>query len=95
MKTHTCNVAVLQEEAERALFGAVSALAPQVNALVASASYTQALRLLAGIRGDVDTFFDKVMVMAEDATLRENRLALLSQLGALMNQVADISKLAA
>ena len=95
VKTHTCNVAVLQEEAERALFSAVSALAPQVNALVASASYTQALRLLAGIRGEVDTFFDQVMVMAEDATLRENRLALLSQLGALMNQVADISKLAA
>ncbi|MFN0318112.1 MAG: glycine--tRNA ligase subunit beta [Burkholderiales bacterium] len=95
VKTHACNVSLFQEDAEQALFAAVSALAPQVNALVASASYTQALRLLAGIRGDVDVFFDKVMVMTEDANLRDNRLALLSQLETLMNQVADISKLAA
>ncbi|MSQ60277.1 MAG: glycine--tRNA ligase subunit beta [Betaproteobacteria bacterium] len=95
VKNGTCNVALFQEDAERALFGAVNALAPQLNALVASASYTQALRLLAGLSGGVDTFFDKVMVMAEDASLRDNRLALLSQLETLMNQVADISKLAA
>ncbi len=92
--TQICNVTMLREDAEKALFGAVNALAPRVNALVDSESYTEALRWLAGIRGDVDTFFDKVMVMAEDATLRDNRLALLAQLEALMNRVADISKLA-
>jgi glycyl-tRNA synthetase beta chain len=48
---------------------------------------------LAGLRGAVDAFFDGVMVMAEDAPTRANRLALLSQLAGLMNRVADISKL--
>jgi glycyl-tRNA synthetase beta chain len=43
----------------------------------------------------VDAFFDNVMVNAEDAALRANRLALLAQLHAAMNRVADLSKLAA
>ena len=53
------------------------------------------MKLLASLREPVDTFFDKIMVMADDAALRANRLALLKQLGDLMNHVADISKLAA
>ena len=48
-----------------------------------------------GLREAVDTFFDGVMVMADDAALRDNRLALLAELHGLMNRVADISKLAA
>jgi len=47
------------------------------------------------LRANVDTFFDKVMVMADDEQLRNNRIALLSNLHAMLNQVADISKLAA
>jgi glycyl-tRNA synthetase beta chain len=43
----------------------------------------------------VDAFFEAVMVNAEDAALRDNRLALLEQLRATMNRVADLSKLAA
>ena len=46
-------------------------------------------------RDPVDRFFDKVLVNAEDARLRANRLALLARLAALMNEVADISRLAA
>ena len=56
--------------------------------------YTAMLTLLASARTAVDEFFDKVMVMAEDHAVRDNRLALLKRLGDLMNQVADISKLA-
>jgi len=57
--------------------------------------YTEAQTALAGVRTEVDTFFDQVMVMADEPQLRANRLALLKGLGELMNQVADISKLAA
>jgi glycyl-tRNA synthetase beta chain len=57
-------------------------------------NYTEALRILAGAREEVDTFFDEVMVMADDPIVRDNRLALLAQLDSLLNQVADISKLA-
>jgi glycyl-tRNA synthetase beta chain len=86
--------ALFVEEAERGLFTSMNALTPKVEALVGKQDYTGALTSLAGIRGDVDHFFDKVMVMAEDAALRANRLSLLHHLGRLMNQVADISKLA-
>jgi glycyl-tRNA synthetase beta chain len=62
---------------------------------VANEGYAEALQLLAGVRKEVDSFFDEVMVMTENPLTRDNRLALLSQLERLMNQVADISKLAA
>ncbi|MDD5241660.1 MAG: glycine--tRNA ligase subunit beta [Sulfuricella sp.] len=87
--------ALLAEDAEKALFAAVNQLAPNVFSAVSNGSYTEALTALAGVRAEVDTFFDKVMVMAEELPLRNNRLALLRSLGELMNQVADISKLAA
>ena len=50
---------------------------------------------LAQARVPVDTFFNDIMVMADDIAVRNNRLALLAQLHRLMNQVADISRLAA
>jgi glycyl-tRNA synthetase beta chain len=89
------DASLLRDAAERALFAAVQKLAPATRAEVERQAYTDALKLLAGARADVDRFFDEVLVMAEDAALRDNRLALLAQLDALMNQVADISKLAA
>ncbi len=88
------DLALFTEDAERALFEAVTQLAPVVNSLVANEDYTDALRELAGVRAQVDRFFDQVMVMAEEPLIRHNRLALLKALGDLMNQVADISKLA-
>lgn len=89
------DLALLQEPAEKALFHAVSRLLPEVDSLVRNEAYTDALRLLAGVRSEVDTFFDEVMVMTDEALIRDNRLALLSQLDDMMNRVADISRLAA
>jgi glycyl-tRNA synthetase beta chain len=86
---------LLQENAERNLYEAVQQLAPQVKAGLHQQDYTATLTLLASARAVVDEFFDRVMVMAENPAVRDNRLALLKQLGDLMNQVADISKLAA
>ncbi|MHB8165572.1 MAG: glycine--tRNA ligase subunit beta, partial [Sulfuricella sp.] len=89
------DLALMSEAAEKALFGAVNELAPSVTSWVRNGGYTEALTALAGVRAEVDTFFDQVMVMADEPQLRNNRLALLRNLGKLMNQVADISKLAA
>ena len=61
----------------------------------AKGDYTAALRAFAALRAPVDAFFDRVMVNADDVALRNNRLALLRDLHALMNQVADLSRLAA
>lgn len=88
-------LALLQEPAEKDLFGTINKLLPKVNSLVEAEDYADALKLLAGVRAEVDTFFDEVMVMTEEPMTRNNRLALLAQLEQLMNRVADISKLAA
>ncbi|WP_454734781.1 glycine--tRNA ligase subunit beta [Cupriavidus necator] len=91
----TVNPALFQEEAEGALHAAIERVLPAVEAAFASGDFTAALRDLAQLRDAVDRFFNDVMVMAEDAQLRANRLALLASLHALANRVADISKLAA
>jgi glycyl-tRNA synthetase beta chain len=88
------DVALLQEPAEKKLFGAVNTLIPKVDSLVENEAYTDALKLLAGVKGEVDAFFDEVMVMTEDPLTRDNRLALLARLEQMMNRVADISRLA-
>jgi glycyl-tRNA synthetase beta chain len=84
----------LSEPAERALFDAMLKLRPAVESRFKARDYTGALQMLAGLKQPVDAFFDGVMVMAEEKAVRENRLALLGDLKALMNRVADISRLA-
>ncbi|HEX5337479.1 MAG TPA: glycine--tRNA ligase subunit beta, partial [Gallionella sp.] len=89
------NAALLAEPAEQALHQALAQIAPKADAAFAVGDYAASLQALAGLRAPVDAFFDSVMVNAEDAALRANRLALLAQLQQAMNRVADISKLAA
>ena len=84
---------LLQEDAERALFAATQALRPTVQAALAQHDFQAALTALAAVKPQVDAFFDNVMVMADDATVKQNRLNLLNELSQLMNAVADISLL--
>jgi glycyl-tRNA synthetase beta chain len=86
---------LLQEPAEKTLHQALDKIASKADTAFAAGNYTASLQALAALRVPVDDFFDNVMVNAEDAALRTNRLALLSQLHQAMNRVADISKLAA
>ena len=90
----TVNETLLSERAEHDLFRKITELRGDITGLFERGNYEGAMKLLASLREPVDTFFDKVMVMADDPALRANRLALLKQLGNLMNHVADISKLA-
>lgn len=83
----------LQDPAERALFEHVIATERAVNPLLARREYAPALSHLASLREDVDRFFDGVMVMAEDADVRANRLALLARLRSVFLQIADLSRL--
>ena len=81
------------ESAEKALAEAVLALRTEVQPLIAQGDYTAVLDKLANLRVPVDSFFDNVMVNAEDPALRQNRLAILNTLQELFLQVADISVL--
>jgi glycyl-tRNA synthetase beta chain len=87
--------ALMTEAAEIALMDGLEKLAPQAEKHFSAGEYQEALQLLANIKPAVDRFFTEVMVMVDDAAVRNNRAALLQQLGTLMNRVADISKLAA
>ena len=84
---------MLTEPAEQKLAEAVRTLEAQVAPLFKAGDYAEALKRLAGLRPEVDEFFDKVMVMVDDAAVRHNRLALLNRLSNLFLHVADISRL--
>ena len=84
----------LKEAAEISLFDALQKAAGSANQLLERGDYAGYLKTFAVLKAPVDAFFDKVMVMAEQKALRQNRLALLADLRKAMNRVADISKLA-
>ena len=87
------NLTACVEPAEKALAEAVLVLRTEVQPLIAQSDYTAVLDKLANLRAPVDSFFDNVMVNAEDPALRQNRLAILNTLQGLFLQVADISLL--
>ena len=80
------------ESAERALHTELVRQQARVEPLLAAGRYTEALEQLAALRGVVDEFFDRVLVMTEDAGVRTNRLALLAQLRRLFLHTADLSR---
>lgn len=87
------DLALLQEDAEKALAEAVEIMAEALEPAFATGNYQEALSKLAGLRAPVDAFFDNVMVMADDEVLKKNRLTLLNKLRNLFLQIADISLL--
>ena len=89
------NAALLVEQAEKDLYAALQQVAPKAEQQFAAGDYTTSLQTLAALRVPVDAFFEHVMVNAEDAALKMNRLGLLATLHEAMNRVADLAKLAA
>jgi glycyl-tRNA synthetase beta chain len=89
------DAALFAEEQERELFEAMSSIAPKMKELREKGDYRLAFETLASIKDRVDAFFDKVMVMAEDRKVRDNRLALLNSIRGLYFRIADLSRLTA
>ena len=88
------NASLLQETAEKSLYQALVETKPKADQLFEAGDYTGALQALAVLKTPVDTFFDEVMVNADDPALKANRLGLLAILHQAMNRVADLSRLA-
>jgi glycyl-tRNA synthetase beta chain len=93
----TCDaeLSALTDPAEIALYKALQAATHSAKPLFDARDFAGYLQAFASLKNPVDSFFDTVMVMAEDKQLRENRLALLFDMQSAMNRFADISKLAA
>ena len=89
----TVDSSLFVEPQEQALYNAVEAQQSKLQPLLADKDYTQALSSLAAIRPEVDAFFDGVMIMSDDESLKTNRLALLNALRSLFLEVADLSSL--
>jgi glycyl-tRNA synthetase beta chain len=83
------------EKGERKLWEAYQSVEPEASKHIANGQYAKALRALSRLRPQVDSFFDEVLVMANEPRLRENRLALLDSLDLLFTQVADLSEIVA
>jgi glycyl-tRNA synthetase beta chain len=89
------DAALFELAEEKSLHRSLEDVDALVGGKFAQGDYVGSLTALASVRSDVDAFFDKVLVNAEDARVRANRLALLTRLARVMNQVADISRLSA
>jgi glycyl-tRNA synthetase beta chain len=99
LKTAAANAGVdpagFEHDAERALFNTYSEIGGTVRELLAQKRYIDALKLISTIREAVDGFFDNVLVMADDAQVRQNRFALLGDIASLFTGFADFSKITA
>jgi len=87
------DASVLKEEAEKGLAAQIPQTAKRVDALRSERNYEAALLEIAKLRPTVDQFFDKVMVMVDDAALRANRLALLESILKNFTTIADFSEI--
>lgn len=78
-------------EEERLIFTEISNISNDLDQLYEQANYTAALNLLAGLSTSIDAFFDNVMVMDDDAEVRQNRLNLLAELKGLFDRIANLA----
>jgi glycyl-tRNA synthetase beta chain len=85
---------LLSEPEEKALAAALEGVKPKLASSLQAERFEEAMTALASLRGPVDAFFDRVLVNADDAAVRKNRLRLLSQVQRDMAQVADFSQVA-
>lgn len=87
------DLGLLQEEAEKKLHATYLEVALEMDRLLGNREYVEAMRAMLKMKQPVDLFFDKVMVMADDPAVRQNRLNLLTAIGELILKIGDISKI--
>ena len=87
------NEQLLQEQSEKSLYEHTCRIEADIEKAAANAEYDVVLDKLAGLRTVIDSFFDDVLVMAEQDDLRRNRLALLQRISSMFSLIADFSKL--
>ncbi len=90
-KNLTADSSLFEDPSETELFSAVSTVKEGVDNLIQDGDYGQALSKIATLRSKVDTFFEDVMVMAEDEKIKNNRIALLSSVSGLFKNIANFA----
>ncbi len=87
------NTGLFEADSEKTLFNELAEVETQVGGAVASGNYLKALEAVASLRPAVDAFFDGVMVMVDDEAVKNNRLALLTQIARIFQDIADFGRL--
>ena len=91
--SETVEAALLCDDAEKRLYARITEAAPQLQHSIQERDYAELLTQLAALQPAIDTFFDDVLVMAEEPALRANRLALLNRIGQTIYVIADLTKI--
>ena len=89
----TVDTTLLQDNAEKHLFDCITEAEQNFRQSIQERDYAKLLTQLASLQPTIDTFFDEVLVMAEEPALRTNRLALLNRIGQNIYAIADLTKL--
>ncbi|MDE0554569.1 MAG: glycine--tRNA ligase subunit beta [Candidatus Poribacteria bacterium] len=89
----TVDATLLHDNAEKQLFDLITEVQPNFKQSIQERDYAKLLTQLAALQPAIDTFFDEVLVMAEEPILRANRLALLNRIGQHIYTIADLTKL--
>ncbi|HZW36938.1 MAG TPA: DALR anticodon-binding domain-containing protein, partial [Candidatus Deferrimicrobiaceae bacterium] len=87
--------ALFEHDEEKALYRAATEVTGRVASAAGNGRYAEAFREMARLQPLVSAFFDKVLVMAKDEKVKNNRLALLKGLSSLFARVADFSRISA
>ncbi len=85
--------ALFDSDSEKSLYAASNSLSDRVQGFISQNDYDSALKEVASIRPEVDRFFDDVMVMVDDEAVKNNRIALLSRVAAIFENIADFSQI--
>lgn len=91
ISTQKVDPSLFEHGAEKDLFEACTAVTSTVESLIKKGEYTGALKEIATLRPLVDSLFDDVMIFADDAAIKNNRIALLASVSGLFNNIADFS----
>jgi glycyl-tRNA synthetase beta subunit len=92
-KSNRVDAAKLQDETEKRLNELATAVGEQIDEMISERDYVRALESFAAMAPELETFFDNVMVMVDDAEVRDNRKSLLRKVGNAVLKIGDVTKI--
>jgi glycyl-tRNA synthetase beta chain len=84
---------LLEHPTEQRLADLSGVVGSQIEEMIREKKYPLALESFAGLAGELETFFNDVLVMAEDPAVRKNRMALLQQVGQMVGKIAEVTRI--
>ncbi len=87
------NPDLAENDSEKALFAALDATAPQIDAALAAEDFAAAMAAIAALRGPLDAYFEATLINSDNQIIRRNRLCLLNRIRTLFARIADFGRI--